>query len=238
VRSCSAPLAPAVLQDLETAFSAPVLQAYGITETAHQVASNPLPGNGPDKPGSVGIATGMEIQVTRPDGRPSAAGETGEIWIRGAAVTSGYLDNPQATAESFTGGWFHSGDVGHQDADGYLFLTGRIKEIINRGGEKISPAAVDEVLQSNPDVEDALSFGVPDDKYGEEIYAAVVLRPGHAISEDELKAYSGSGLSAFEVPKRIFFLTQLPRTEKGAGDRRRLATLLQAKASVSPSMRV
>jgi acyl-CoA synthetase (AMP-forming)/AMP-acid ligase II len=232
VRSSSAPLAPAVLQDFETVFSAPVLQAYGMTETAHQAASNPLPGDGPDKPASVGIATGTEIKVIRPDGRP-AAGETGEIWIRGSAVTSGYLGDPQATAASFSDGWFHSGDLGYQDADGYLFLTGRIKEIINRGGEKISPDAVDEVLQSNPDVEDALSFPVPDEKYGEEIYAAVVLRPGHAISEDDLKAYSGSELSAFEVPKRIFFLTSLPRTEKGAGDRRRLAALLQAKTRVS-----
>jgi oxalate---CoA ligase len=225
VRSCSAPLAPAVLRDLETAFSAPALEAYGMTETAHQVASNPLPGDGPDKPGSVGIATDVEIQVTRPDGKPAAAGQTGEVWIRGAAVTSGYLGNPQATAESFTGGWFRSGDLGYQDAGGYLFLTGRIKEIINRGGEKISPAAVDEVLQSNPGVEDAMSFGVPDEKYGEEVYAAVVLRPGHAVSEDDLKDYSRSELSAFEVPKRIFFLTHLPRTEKGADDRQRLTVL-------------
>jgi oxalate---CoA ligase len=226
VRSCSAPLAPAVLRDLQTAFSAPVLEAYGMTETAHQVASNPLPGDGPDKPGSVGIATGADIQVTRPDGTPAAAGEAEEVWIRGAAVTCGYLGNAQATTASFTGGWFHSGDLGYKDADGYLFLTGRIKEIINRGGEKISPAAVDEVLQSNAGVEDALSFAVPDEKYGEEIYAAVVPRPGHTVTQDELTDYSRARLSAFEVPKRFFFLSHLPRTDKGTGDRRQLAELL------------
>ena len=229
VRSCSAPLAPAVQQDLETAFSAPVLQAYGMTETAHQVASNPLPANGPDKTASVGIPTGAQVQVTRPDGKPGEAGETGEIWIRGAAVTSGYLGNRQATADSFTAGWFRTGDLGQKDADSYLFLTGRIKEIINRGGEKISPAAVDQILQSNPGVEDALSFGVPDKEYGEDIRAAVVLRPGHAVTEAELKDYSRSRLSPFEVPKRIFFVARLPRTEKGTGDRRRLAALLEAR---------
>jgi acyl-CoA synthetase (AMP-forming)/AMP-acid ligase II len=226
VRSCSAALAPEVLQDVEAAFSAPVLPAYGMTETAHQVSSNPLPSDGVDKPASVGLGTGVDIQITGPGGGPALSGETGEVWVRGPAVTSGYLNNPAATAESFSGGWFHTGDLGYQDADGYLFLTGRIKEIINRGGEKISPSVVDEVLQSNPDVEDAVSFGVPDEKYGEEIEAAVVLRPGHTVGEDELRQYARSRLSAFEVPKRIFFMADLPRTAKGAGDRRRLATLL------------
>jgi len=178
---------------------------------------------------SGGTRLGTRIQVTQPDSRPAEAGETGEIWIRGATVTSGYLGNPQATAGSFTAGWFHTGDLGHKDADGYLFLTGRIKEIINRGGEKISPAAVDQILQSNPSVEDALSFGVPDKEYGEDIQAAVVLRPGHTVTEAELKDYSRSRLSAFEVPKRIFFLASLPRTEKGTGDRRQLAALLEAR---------
>src|SRR3954470_7600465 len=226
VRSCSAPLAPKVLEDLESAFSAPVIPAYGMTETAHQVSSNPLPSDGVDKPASVGLGTGVDIRVTGPGGQPAPSGETGEVWVRGPAVTSGYLDNPAATAESFSGGWFHTGDLGYQDIDGYLFLTGRIKETINRGGEKISPTMVDEVLQSNPDVEDAVSFAVPDEKYGEEIQAAVVLRPGHTLGEDELRQYARSKLSAFEVPKRIFFMADLPRTAKGAGDRRRLATLL------------
>jgi acyl-CoA synthetase (AMP-forming)/AMP-acid ligase II len=223
VRSCSAPLAPEVLQAITTAFSAPVLQAYGTTETAHQISSNPLPSDGPDKAASVGLGTGVEIQVRASGGRPVATGKAGEVWVRGPAVTSGYLDNKKATAEGFTDGWFHTGDLGHQDADGYLFLTGRIKDLIDRGGEKISPTAVDEVLQSSPGVEDALAFGLPDEEYGEEVAAAVVLRSGQVADEDALKRYVGSKLSAVEVPKRIFFVSDLPRTAKGAGDRRRLA---------------
>jgi acyl-CoA synthetase (AMP-forming)/AMP-acid ligase II len=229
VRSCSAPLAGAVLSEMEATFSAPVLEAYGMTETAHQAASNPLPGNGPHKPGSVGVATNVEIQVTRPSGHPAASRETGEIWVRGAAVSTGYLDNPAATAESFSRGWFRTGDLGHQDPDGYLSLTGRIGEIINRGGEKIAPAAVDAVLLSHPDLQDALSFAVPDEKYGAEIEAAVVVAPGHTTSEDDVARYARSRLSPFEVPKRILFVSDLPRTPKGAGDRRRLAQLLAPK---------
>ena len=226
VRSCSAALAPAVSSDLEAAFSAPVVQAYGMTETAHQVASNPLPTGGPDMPASVGLATGVEIQVTGPDGRPAATARTGEVWIRGASVTSGYLNNAEANASSFSARWFRTGDLAYKDADGYLFLTGRIKEIINRGGEKISPAAVDAVLQSNPKVQDALSFGVPDQHYGEEINAAVVLRHGQSATEAELKQYALAGLAPFEVPKRISFVSELPLTGKGAPDRRGLAALL------------
>jgi oxalate---CoA ligase len=203
-----------------------VLEAYGMTETAHQVASNPLPTDGPDKPGSVGVATNVEIEVRRSNGDPAARGETGEIWIRGRAVTSGYLGNPRATAESFSGGWFRTGDLGHQDGDGYLFLTGRMGEIINRGGEKIAPAAIDAVLLSHPHLEDAMAFAVPDEKYGAEVEAAVVPAPGHTVTEEEIVRYARSRLSPFEVPKRIFFLEDLPRTEKGAGDRRRLAQLL------------
>lgn len=235
VRSCSSPLAPAVLQELAAAFSAPVLSAYGMTEAAHQVSSNPLPSDGPDKAASVGLPTGVEIQVTQSDERPAASGETGEVWIRGTAVTSGYLGDAQSTAESFTGNWFHTGDLGYKDADGYLFLTGRIKEIINRGGEKISPAAIDAVLQSHPKVEDALSFGVADEKYGEEINAAVVLRAGQTTDESELEQYARARLSPFELPRRIFFVRDLPRTEKGAGDRRQLAALFGPKGRLSTS---
>ena len=226
IRTASAALAPAVLSDLQAAFSAPVIPAYGMTETAHQAASNPLPADGPVKPASVGVPTGVQIQVTNPDGSPAPAGVTGEIWIRGAAVTAGYRDNPDANAASFTGGWFHTGDLGYADTDGYLFLRGRIKEIIDRGGENISPAEVDAVLQANPKISDAMSFGVSDAMYGEEINAAVILRPGQSATEEELKQYCLARLSAFEVPKRFFFMTSFPHTVKGADDRHRLAAAL------------
>ena len=226
IRSASASLAPAVLSDLEAAFSAPVIPAYGMTETAHQAASNPLPADGPVKPASVGLPTGVQIQVTAPGGTPAPAGVAGEIWVRGPAVTAGYRDNPAANAASFTDGWFHTGDLGYTDTDGYLFLKGRIKEIIDRGGEKISPAEVDAVLQANPKVEDAICFAVPDPIYGEEINAAVILRPGQAATEEELKRYCLATLSAFEVPKRFFFMTSFPHTVKGADDRHKLAAAL------------
>jgi acyl-CoA synthetase (AMP-forming)/AMP-acid ligase II len=214
IRSCSAPLADKVLVDLETTFGAPVLQAYGMTETAHQATSNPLPVKGPHKVGSVGLGSGVEVRIA-----------SGEVCVRGAAVTSGYLNAPAANAASFVDGWFRTGDLGELDADGYLFLKGRLKEIINRGGEKISPSAIDDALLSNPKVEDALTFGVPDAKYGEEVAAAIVLKPGQSATAQELTQYSLDRLSAFEIPKRFYFVSDLPRTAKGSGDRQKLAAM-------------
>jgi acyl-CoA synthetase (AMP-forming)/AMP-acid ligase II len=230
IRSCSAPLATKVLHDLEFTFSAPVLPAYGMTETAHQASSNPLPTDGRCDPSSVGLATGVAIRVLGPDGHVVDAGKGGEVCVRGPSVTSGYLDNPEANAASFVDGWFHTGDLGYENDDGYLFLTGRIKEIINRGGEKISPARVDAVLLTNPKIQDAISFGVPDEKYGEEIDAAVILKPGETASEQELERYARADLSAFEVPKRFYFVTDFPRTEKGTADRRKLAAMFTSGA--------
>lgn len=223
IRSCSAPLAPAILHQLETAFSAPVVQAYGMTETSHQAASNPLPAAGQVKAGSVGLPTGVELRIVRPDGQPVPPGTPGEIWISGPAVARGYLDDPQTTARSFAAGWFHTGDLGYQDQDGYLFLTGRSKELINRGGEKFAPQQIDAVLLSSAKVQDALSFGVPDEKYGEEIYAAVILKPGQQADEQELEAYCRLHLGAAGSPKRIFFVSEFPLTSKNVGDRRKLA---------------
>ncbi|MFE4371313.1 AMP-binding protein [Streptomyces sp. NPDC056835] len=228
IRSSSAPLAPAVLHRTEERFGAPVISAYGMTETAHQAASNPLPCDGAREDASVGLPTGLEVRIVTGDGEPAAVGETGEISVRGPALTAGYLNDPRATAASFVDGWFHTGDLGHLDPDGYLFLSGRTKEMINRGGEKIAPHTVEAVLLSHPAVQDALAFAVPDPKYGEEINAAVILQPGRHATQDDLRQHCLARLSAFEVPKRIYFLDRFPRTAKGAGDRGALAASLRA----------
>jgi acyl-CoA synthetase (AMP-forming)/AMP-acid ligase II len=225
IRSCSAPLAPVTLNAIESAFGAPMIEAYGMTETTHQAASNPLPAVGPHKPSSVGLGTGAEIRIFGPAGDSLKPGELGEVCIKGPTVTPGYVDNRAANEASFVDGWFHSGDMGFLDTDQYLFLKGRIKELINRGGEKISPQNVDTVLLSNPKVEDAMSFGVPDPKYGEEINAAVVVKPGSTLTSQELEAYCLASLSDFEVPKKFYFLPELPRTAKDTDDRRQLSEM-------------
>jgi acyl-CoA synthetase (AMP-forming)/AMP-acid ligase II len=197
IRSSSAPLAPAVLTRTQEHFGAPVIPAYGMTETAHQAASNPLPGDGICKAASVGMATGLDIRIAAARGTPAAAGETGEVCLRGPALTSGYL--------------FHSG---------------RTKDMINRGGEKIAPQSVEAALLSDPAVEDALAFPASDAKYGEEVNAAVILQPGHCVTQAELQQHCRRLLSAFEIPAKIYFLDRLPRTAKGDGDRRALAAAL------------
>ena len=223
IRSCSAPLDEELAAAITATFGAPLISAYGMTEASHQVSSNPLPVHGPDKTSSVGLPTGVEIRIVADDGGDVATGSVGEILVRGATVTSGYLDNPRANSASFVDGWFRSGDLGSQDADGYLFLRGRLKEIINRGGEKISPGDIDEVLLSHPKVLDAASFGESDAIYGENVQAAVILRPGIEATEGELRDYCRSKLSAFEVPERIYMVAEFPRTAKGSTDRRALA---------------
>ena len=184
IRSCSAALAPSVFHDLESRFGAPVLEAYGMTEAAHQMASNPLP-PGERAPGTVGSGTGVDIGVMDDAGALLDTGSQGEVVIRGPNVTHGYHNNPTANAESFTNGWFRTGDQGVMDVNGVLTLTGRLKELINRGGEKISPLEIDAVLLRHPTVSEAVCFGVPDVKYGEAVQAAVVLlgvclRGGHS----------------------------------------------------------
>src|SRR6266850_625832 len=177
IRSCSASLDEELAAATAATFRAPMIGAYGMTESCHQLASNPLPVNGPNKTLSMGLPTAVEIRVVGDNGREAPSGGLGEIWVRGATVTSGYLDNPEATAASFVDGWYRSGDLGSKDEDGYIFLGGRLKEMINRGGEKIAPGDIDAVLLSHPTVLDAASFGEADTMYGERVEAAVILRP-------------------------------------------------------------
>jgi len=223
IRSCSAPLDDELATAISAAFRVPVISAYGMTEASHQVSSNPLPVNGSIKTSSVGLPTGVEIRIVAEDGKDAAPGCIGEIWVRGATVTAGYLNNPYANSASFVDGWFRSGDLGSVDADGYLYVRGRLKEIINRGGEKISPGEIEVVLLSNPKVLDAASFGESDAIYGEKVQAAVILRSGMEATESELRDYCHTKLSNFEVPERIYIVTDFPRTAKGSTDRRALA---------------
>jgi acyl-CoA synthetase (AMP-forming)/AMP-acid ligase II len=223
IRSCSAPLDEELAAATAATFRAPMIGAYGMTESCHQLASNPLPVNGPNKPLSVGLPTAVEIRIVGDGGREAPSGGVGEVWVRGATVSSGYLNNPEANAASFVDGWYRSGDLGNKDEDGYIFLRGRLKEMINRGGEKIAPGDIDAVLLSHPKVLEAASFGEADTMYGERVEAAVILRQGGQATESELQEYCRTRLGAFEVPQRIHIVANFPRTAKGSADRRALA---------------
>ncbi|KAK7279946.1 hypothetical protein RJT34_25007 [Clitoria ternatea] len=223
IRSCSASLAPIILDRLEGAFEAPVLEAYAMTEATHMMSSNPLPEDGPHRAGSVGKPVGQEMAILDEKGEVKKDGVTGEVCIRGANVTKGYKNNPDANNVAFQFGWFHTGDLGFLDSDGYLHLVGRIKELINRGGEKISPIEVDAVLLSHPDIAQAVAFGVPDDKYGEEIHCAIIPREGSNIDGAEVQRFSEKNLAAFKVPKKVFITDSLPKTATGKILRRLVA---------------
>jgi acyl-CoA synthetase (AMP-forming)/AMP-acid ligase II len=220
VRSCSAPLNTATQRALERTFGAPLLSAYGMTETAHQATSEPLPQDGVLRTGSVGRSSGVDLRVVDRHGRPCPAGTEGEVWVKGPTVTRGYLANPTDTAKSFSDGWFRTGDLGSLDEDGYLFLTGRLKNLINRGGEKISPEHVEDMLAGCPGVAEAAVFAVPDPIYGQRVGAAVILRPGENTGPEQILKWCHDQLAAFEVPDRIEIVTDLPHTAKGALDRR------------------
>ena len=220
IRSCSSALAPQTMADMEERFGVPVLEAYGMTEAAHQMASNPLP-PGARKPGSVGCGTAVEIAILNEAGELLPTGITGEVSIKGANVFSGYEGNPTANAESFSNGWFRTGDQGFLDSEGYLTLVGRLKELINRGGEKISPREVDEVLLTHAAVSEAVCFGVADRVYGEEVAAAVVL--SGEVTESDLLAHCRSSLSDFKCPKKIYIVEAIPRTATGKIQRRNVA---------------
>ncbi|OJJ41174.1 hypothetical protein ASPWEDRAFT_146499 [Aspergillus wentii DTO 134E9] len=234
IRSCSSPLSPQTFQDMEKKFNAPVLEAYAMTEASHQMTSNPLP---PAKrqPGSVGTRQGVEIKILDQSGKEVPPGSEAEICVRGENVTKGYLNNPSANKSSFTqDGFFRTGDQGKLDANGYVIITGRIKELINKGGEKISPIELDNTLLHHPKVAEAVCFAIPDPgHYGEDIGAAVVLKGNNAVTEDELKAWVGEKLAKFKIPKQVWIVSQIPKTATGKIQRRRVAeSMLTAKAKL------
>jgi acyl-CoA synthetase (AMP-forming)/AMP-acid ligase II len=212
IRSCSAALAPTMLAQIEDRFQAPVLEAYGMTEAAHQIATNPLP-PALHKAGSVGLGGQVEVAILDDGGAPSRPDREGEVAIKGPNVMRGYDRNPAANAAAFVNGWLRTGDRGKVDADGYVSLIGRIKELINRGGEKVSPPEIDAVLIAHPAVAEAASFGVPDDKYGEEVSAAIVLKA--PVTAKELQAFCRESLADFKVPKVLYIVTELPKTATG-----------------------
>ncbi|MDR3211170.1 MAG: AMP-binding protein [Planctomycetota bacterium] len=226
MRSASAALPPAILAAFEEQVGVPLIESYGISEGGSQITSNPLPPL-PRKAGSVGIPFGNEIRVLLPDGNPAPQDRVGEVVVRGANIASGYFANPQETAKSFRAGWFHTGDLGCFDADGYLFLRGRAKELINRAGEMISPREIDDVLYLYPEVEMAAAVGVPHPLYGEEIVAFVRLREDRALKEAELQAFCRERLSAFKVPRRFYPLVDFPRGPSGKIQRLKLVDTYQ-----------
>jgi acyl-CoA synthetase (AMP-forming)/AMP-acid ligase II len=208
------------MMELESRFGCPVLEAYGMTEASHQMASNPLP-PGERRAGSVGKGTGVQVAIMDEAGNLLPPDTQGEVVIQGKNVTRGYHNNPEANVAAFANGWFRTGDQGIMDAAGYLTLVGRLKELINRGGEKISPREIDELLLTHAAVAEAVCFGVPDAKYGEEVAAAVVLR-GAATAAD-LLAHCKERIAAFKAPKKIYLVTQIPRTATGKIQRRTVA---------------
>jgi acyl-CoA synthetase (AMP-forming)/AMP-acid ligase II len=224
VRSCSAALAPELMAEIEQRLGVPVLEAYGMTEACHQIASNPLPPAG-RLPGSVGLGTGVEVAVVDDAGAPLPAGTPGQVVIRGPNVIDGYATNPEANAESFVRGWFRTGDQGVLDAHGYLTLIGRIKELIRRGGEKISPREIDEVLLRHPSVAEAVAFGMAHPVLGEQVAAAVVLR--EPVAERELLSHCRQQLAAFKVPAKLYVVDAIPRTATGKVQRRKVAEALE-----------
>lgn len=224
IRSSSSSLPPQVIVELESTFNTPVIEAYGMTEAAHQMASNPL--HGVRKPGSVGMPAGPDVAIMDGLGNLLKAGEIGEIVIRGENVTAGYENNSKANAESFINGWFRTGDQGVMDNEGYISLTGRLKEIINRGGEKVSPREVDEAMMDHPAVLQVVTFAVPHEKLGEDVAAAVVLRDGAVATEQELRTFLSTKLAAFKTPRKILFLTEIPKGPTGKLQRIGLAQKL------------
>ena len=231
IRTASMACPPSLIRAIEATFQAPVIETLGMAETASQIASNPLP-PGIRKLGSVGLPNALELRIVDEVGAVVPSGTPGEIIVRGAGVVRGYDDDPEADRRAFVGGWFHTGDQGYLDADGYLYVTGRLKELINRGGAKIAPREVDEALMEHPAVAQAVAFAVPHTRLGEEVAAAVVLRPGTTATEPEIRQYAAMRLADFKVPRRVLVLDTLPMGPTGKIQRSGLA---QRLAAASPT---
>jgi acyl-CoA synthetase (AMP-forming)/AMP-acid ligase II len=227
LRSSSAALPVTEMLRLEARFGVPVIEAYSMTEASHQMCANPL--DGERRPGSVGVGAFVDVRTMDEAGNLLGPGVVGEVVIRGENVASGYHNNPEADAASFVRGWFRTGDCGMLDERGYLTLSGRIKETINRGGEKISPVEVDEALLSHPGVIDAVAYGVPDEKYGETVAAALVLRKG--VTADEVIDHVRRRLAAFKVPSVVHVTDAIPKTATGKVQRRHVADSLDRSPS-------
>ena len=214
IRSSSASLPPAIFKQLNDIFQTPVIEAYGMTEATHQMASNPLP-PAIQKPGLVGMPAGPEICIMNDKNEKLSQGEIGEICIKGDNVTNGYENNPEANKQSFVNDWFRTGDEGFFDEDGYLKISGRLKEIINKGGEKISPLEVDNILMDFPPIDQALCFGYKDKMLGEDIAAAIKLKENKICTEDDIKSYANEKLAKFKIPKKIFIVEDIPKGATG-----------------------
>jgi len=225
LRSSSAALPASTMREMQARFGVPVIEAYSMTEASHQMCAHPL--DGPWRLGSVGVGAFVEVAVMDDAGQLLGTGVTGEVVVRGENVTSGYLNNPDANAAAFAHGWFRTGDCGSIDGDGFLTLSGRLKELINRGGEKISPVEVDEALLSHPQVKEAVAFAMPDEKYGEAVAAAVVVHED--TDAEELRAHVGARLAAFKVPSKLYIVDEIPKTATGKVQRRIVAAAFSAK---------
>jgi acyl-CoA synthetase (AMP-forming)/AMP-acid ligase II/acyl carrier protein len=224
LRSVAAALPPQVMQDIEETFGVPVLQTFGMTEAGPLITSTALP-PALRKPGSVGHSCGPQLRIVGPAGETLPVGGTGEVAVRGDNVFAGYENDPEANAQQFRAGWFHTGDLGHLDPDGDLFLTGRIKQLINRGGEKVNPQELDDALMTHEAVAQAACYAVPHRTLGEDVAAAVVLRDGRTVGPEELRTFLRARLAAFKVPARIRIVDDLPRNMIGKIDRMALSRL-------------
>ena len=225
IRSCSTALSPRLMEELERVFEVPVVEAYGMTEAAHEVSCNPLPPLA-RKAGSVGVATGADVAILDANHQLLPPGRTGAIVVKGPSVVAGYDDPTDDDRPAFSDGWFRTGDQGHLDEDGYLFITGRTKEMINRGGEKVAPREVEAVVLEHPAVSETVAFAVPHPELGEEVAAAVVLRPGLRATSSEIQLHASARLAEFKVPRQVVFLDEIPRGPTGKPVRIGLAALL------------